>query len=218
VIRRIVDLFCGAGGASVGYSKAFPDAEIVGVDVVRQHDYPFEFILADAMTFDVSGFDLIHASPPCKLWTVARKVAAAKTDVLFDPHPDLLTPTLARLRELSTPWVVENVPGAPLSPAVVLCGSMFGLRVRRHRLFATSFVVDPPRCRHDLQSDVVGVYGLGGAWTRTAPGGGGRKVVGADAADALGITHTTRQSGLSQAIPPAYTEFLGRQLAARLDS
>lgn len=211
---RILDLFCGAGGAAMGYHRAFPDAEIVGVDVVRQDDYPFDFVQRDAMTFDLAGFDLIHASPPCKLWTVARKVSQAAAPTLFDPHTNLLTPTLARLSEHGGAWVVENVPAAPMVPTVVLCGSMFGLRVRRHRLFRSSFPMVAPPCRHDLQTDVVGAYGLGGAWTRTAPGGGGRKVVGAEAAEALGITHTDRQAGLSQAIPPAYTEWIGQQVAA----
>jgi DNA (cytosine-5)-methyltransferase 1 len=89
--------------------------------------------------------------------------------------------------------------------------------VRRHRLFESNIQLVPPPCNHKVQPVVLGVYGNGGAWTRTAPGGGGRKVVGQDAADAMGITHTTRQSGLSQAIPPAYTEHIGRQLLDHLD-
>ena len=211
---RLLDLFCGAGGASMGYHRAGFD--VVGVDIVSQPNYPFEFIQADAMTFPLEGFDVIHASPPCKLFTVARRVAQAAAPVLFDPHPDLLAPTRSKLQASGLPYVIENVPGAPIRHPVVVCGSAFGLEVRRHRLFESNHSLDGSGCRHDLQPHPVGVYGNGGAWTRTAPGGGGVKVAGADAARALGIDWTTRQPELAQAIPPAYTEFIGAQLLEHL--
>lgn len=212
---RVLDLFCGAGGAGMGYRLAWPDAEIVGVDIVRQWEYPFEFVQGDALSYPLDGFDFVHASPPCKAHTVANRVSRARAQSsMFEVHPDLVGVTLDRLRAWGGPFVLENVPGAPVPDPVILCGSMFGLRVRRHRLFACSFPVEAPKCAHHLQPEVVGVYGLGGAWTRTAPGGGGRKVVGAEAADALGITHTTTQAGLSQAIPPAYTRFLAERFDA----
>lgn len=211
--RRILDLYCGAGGCSMGYRRAFPDAEIVGVDIVRQWHYPFEFVLGDADTFPLDGFDLIHASPPCKLFTPLAALAAPS---LFAPHTDHLTPTFARFAELDVAWVVENVPGAPMpADAITLCGSSFGLEVRRHRLFASNRSMTAPACNHAAQPHPVGVYGAGGAWTRTAPGGGGVKVAGADAARALGIDWTTYQPSLSQAIPPAYTEWIGQQIAVR---
>ena len=108
------------------------------------------------------------------------------------------------------------MPGAALllPDALTLCGSAFGLRVRRHRLFASNVALpDPPPCDHAGQGHPVGVYGHGGAWDRSQhPGGGGIKVSRADAAEVLGIDWSTDQSRLSQAIPPAYTEWVGRQL------
>lgn len=212
---RLLDLFCGAGGAAVGYHRAGFD--VVGVDLVVQYDYPFRFHLGDAMTFPLDGFDAIHASPPCKHRTVARH-GGRRQDAMFDPHPDLLTPMLRRLRLLSVPWVVENVPGPQLdAPHVItLCGSMFRLLIRRHRLFASNVPLLQPECRHAAQGPVVGVYGTGGGDSGRAArgGGGGVKVSGADAARALGIDWTERQTGLSQAIPPVYTEFVGAHLMA----
>lgn len=211
---RLLDLFCGGGGCSVGYHRAGFD--VVGVDLMQQHAYPFEFHRGDALTFPLDGFDAVHASPPCKRFTVAGAVDRGTTLKLFDPHDDLLTPTLERLGRLTVPWVVENVPGAPMPGAVVYCGSSFGLRVRRHRLFVSNRALSAPPCDHRGQGQPVGVYGNGGAWTRTAPGGGGVKVAGADAALALGVDWTEHQPTLSQMIPPAYTEHIGRQIIAVL--
>jgi DNA (cytosine-5)-methyltransferase 1 len=205
---RLLDLFCGAGGAAMGYHRAGFD--VVGVDIVDQPHFPFEFRRGNAMTYPFDGFDVIHASPPCKRFTVARAVTVATRPTLFDPHPDLLTPTRERLRAHGAPYVIENVPGAPMAgDAVVCCGSAFGLGVRRHRLFESNTVLRGSGCYHDQQPEPVGVYGTGGAWTRTAPGGGGRKVAGTEAAAALGVDWTTHQPALSQAIPPAYTEHIG---------
>lgn len=198
----------------MGYTRA--GFEVVGVDSVQQWEFPFAFERGDAMTFPLDGFDVVHASPPCKSFTVANRVDRANNARLFDQHNDLLTPTLERLREWGGAWIVENVPGSPMpDDAVTLCGSSFGLRVRRHRLFASSVPLTAPACRHAEQGQPVGVYGNGGAWKRTAAGGGGVKVAGKDAADALGIDWTVDQTRLSQAIPPAYTEHLGAQLLRR---
>lgn len=208
-IRRILDLYCGAGGCSVGYHRAFPDAEIVGVDLVRKHDYPFEFVIGNADTYPLDGFDLIHASPPCKLFTSLGSLAPP---ALFSPHTDHLTPTIERFAGLAVPWVIENVPGAPMPDgAVTLCGSSFGLPVRRHRLFASNMDLGPPpACDHETQGPAVGVYGHAGASTRH------NKVGGAEAAEALGVDWTVVQDSLSQMIPPAYTEWVGRRIAEAL--
>jgi DNA (cytosine-5)-methyltransferase 1 len=213
VALRLLDLFCCGGGAAVGYAAA--GFEVVGVDIVMQREYPFEFHQGNALTFSFDGFDAVHASPPCKLHTTLHALQASKL-TLFEAHEDLIAPVRARLKASGLPYVIENVVGAPLVSPVVYCGSSFGLRVRRHRLFESNVPLSPPPCDHKSQPEVVGVYGMGGAWKRTAPGGGGRKVVGAEAAEALGITHTTTQALLSQAIPPAYTQHIGRQLAAML--
>lgn len=234
---RLLDLFSGAGGCARGYQRA--GFYVVGVDIIAQPRYAGdEFHRGDALdvlrhlldgeawhgyrlrpfvgTHDNERIDVIHASPPCKRFTVAGRVHAAVRPTLFEPHEDLLSPARALLAESGLPYVIENVPGAPMHEPVVYCGSAFGLRVRRHRLFESNVALVGSGCRHDLQPGVVGVYGNGGAWTRTAPGGGGVKVVGEDAADALGIDWTTYQPELAQAIPPAYTEHIGGYLLAEV--
>ena len=134
---RLLDLFCGAGGAGVGYHRAGFD--VVGVDHVAQPAYPFEFIRYDISNpdfefdFDLFAFDAVHASPPCKLFTPLRHVTESRFPSLFPQHTDLLGPTLERFSDggrldHGVPWVIENVPGAPLPSPITLCGSMFGLR------------------------------------------------------------------------------------------
>ena len=214
---RLLDLFCGVGGCTRGYQRA--GFYVVGVDIRHQPNYcGDEFYRADALTFPLEGFEVIHASPPCKRFTVARRVTARNRPALFEPHDDLLTPIRERLEATGVPYVIENVPGAPLRDPVTCCGSAFGLRVRRHRLFESNVPLRGSGCRHDQQPHPVGVYGDGGSWTRKAPGGGGVKVSGAEAAAALGIDWTDRQPELAQSIPPAYTEHIGRDLLAAWQS
>jgi len=210
---KIVDLCCNGGAASVGYHLAGFD--VIGVDIVPMHEYPYTFHLAEALAFEIPDDAVaVHASPPCKAHTSMRTFAGGPPLTLFDPHTDMIAPMRAKLEATGLPYIIENVPGAPLLDPFTLCGSMFGLAVRRHRLFETNFAVSVPSCDHKGQGPVVGVYGNGGAWDSTnRPGGGGRKVVGAEAAAAMGITHTTTQTLLSQAIPPAYTRHIGLQLA-----
>lgn len=135
---KLLDLFCCAGGAAVGYHKAGFD--VTGVDL-RKYNYPFEFVEADAMKLDrsfVGGFDAIHASPPCQAYS-----DLAKRNGNADMWPRLIEPVRAMLRASGKPYVIENVDGAPLLDPVILCGTMFrGLRVLRHRLFETNFPVD----------------------------------------------------------------------------
>src|SRR5574337_20985 len=124
---RLLDLFCCAGGCAMGYHRAGFD--VVGVDINPQQRYPFEFHQADAMTFDLSGFDAIHASPPCQAYTVL----GGREDLSH--YPDLVDAVRERLQASGKPWIIENVPGAPLRDPITLCGAMFGLRRYRHRLF-----------------------------------------------------------------------------------
>lgn len=214
---RCLDLFCGGGGCSVGYARAGFDVH--GVDIAVQRQYPF-FSVEQADALDVladvefcRSFDFIHASPPCQAYTSLRSLSSRR-------HPDLVGPVREALQRIGRPYVIENVVGAPLVAPVVLCGSMFGLGlghgiVRRHRLFESNVALEAPV---DACSGrpVIGVYGTGGAWTRVAPGGGGVKVSGADAARALGVDWTDHQPVLAQMVPPAYTEHLGRQVLAHL--
>ncbi len=205
---RLLDLFCGAGGCSVGYERAGFD--VVGVDVNPQPHYPFEFHQADAMTFSLDGFDAVHASPPCKRFTALSGMWNRKD------HPDLLTPTRDRLRAWGGPWVIENVPGAPVRPDVMLCGSMFGLgtstgaELRRHRLFEFS---EPTTlfmggCAHQAER-VIGVYGGHGRDRRRKSNT--QDFTTEERREAMGIDWMTGEE-LSQAIPPAYTELIGRHL------
>jgi len=212
---RLLDLFCGSGGAAMGYYRA--GFCIVGVDIVRQKRYPFEFIQADALVFlNLYGaeFDAIHASPPCQAYSCTRSLSS-KT------HPELIPATRHFLKKTGRPYIIENVPGAPLIDPVVLCGSMFdGLRVYRHRLFESNIPLKAPGpCRHKHCHSPIDVSGTGGLQKtpRKAPGGGlSRKPKNiSEARDAMGIPWMTRKE-LSQAIPPAYTAWLGKQLLAAL--
>jgi DNA (cytosine-5)-methyltransferase 1 len=201
----LLDLFCGAGGAAMGYHRA--GFEVVGVDVRPQPHFPFEFHQADALTFPFDGFDAIHASPPCQRFSTLNNGTWGNAS----GHPDLIAPIRERLIETRTWYVIENVPRAPLRDPVLLCGTMFGLAIeegslRRHRLFETNWPLEaPPHPRHE--GPTMGVYGHG-------RGGGpmrGRSA-NADQARRLMDMPWSNRDGLSQAIPPAYTEWIGRQL------
>ena len=206
---RLLDLFCCQGGAAMGYSRAGFD--VVGVDIVAQPRYPFEFHQGDALEYLAAHgheFDAIHASPPCQAYS------ATKSHPNVGAHPDLVGPTRDLLRVSGKPYAIENVPGAPLLNYVTLCGTMFGLRVIRHRLFECSpaLLFAPFSCRHHLP--VV-------KWGKSPnPDNEFHSVVGhlsnvPYARAAMGIDWMA-QDGLAQAIPPAYTEFIGRHLLEAL--
>ena len=231
---RLLDLFSGAGGAAEGYRRAgFTD--ITGVDVCPMPRYPFRFIQADALEF-LAGvkpgeYDLIHASPPCQNYSRMRRGRWQDRE-----HPDLVAAVRAALNALGTPYVIENVPGAPLIDPVMLCGTMFGLQtregsqLRRHRLFeAPGLVALIPPCQHNRQPAewvlasainpdgrlsmkrrpaTIGVWGNAGGHSHRDNldhyGVNARR-------EAMDIDWMT-QSELSQAIPPAYTCWIGRQI------
>lgn len=202
---RVLDLFCGAGGAAMGYHRA--GFEVVGVDINPQPNYPFEFHQADAMTFPLDGFDAIHASPPCQAYSVVTPDKAK--------HPDLYAPTRDRLIASGKPWVIENVIGAPYDSGVVLCGSMFDLTaddewIQRHRNFESSFWMPqlPHRHRKDRRAiTVAGHCFVKGIWERKHSRQGSFAL----ACRLMGIDWMTRKE-LVQSIPPAYTEWVGRWL------
>jgi DNA (cytosine-5)-methyltransferase 1 len=210
---RLLDLFSGAGGAAMGYHRA--GFEVVGVDIKPQPHYPFEFHQGDAMTYPLNGFDAIHASPPCQAYSVANNIHQR------DDHPDLVPATRERLKTAGVPWVMENVPGAPMRNYVVLCGLALGCNVKRHRLFEYEgfWLWGPPPCPKGHPGDWLLVFGhtvlSRGKVTGKAKGGGNvirREHVGTERGrEAMGIDWMNRDE-LSQAIPPAYTEFIGRQL------
>jgi DNA (cytosine-5)-methyltransferase 1 len=144
---RLLDLFCGAGGAAMGYAQA--GFEVIGIDSAPQPNYPFEFHQDDALEFLESPewpvqFHVIHASPPCQRYAHVTRWRGNPND-----HPDLLDRTVDALALRPIPWIVENVPEAMPNPDLLLCGSMFGLSIRRHRHFMSSVrLAAPGSCRH----------------------------------------------------------------------
>lgn len=209
---RLLDLFCGAGGCAVGYHRAGFD--VVGVDIKPQPRYPFPFVQADALEYVAEHgrkFDAIHASPPCQKYSQVNR----RQHLQGRHYPDLIAPTRTLLIASGLPWVIENVEQSPLLHSVRLCGTSFGLPIRRHRRFEASTMLLGIPCNHARfkekkyptcfqtkgkarrKSSVVQCYG-------NTPGVGLWP-------SALGIEWMNRYE-MSQAIPPAYTEFIGRQL------
>ncbi len=201
---KALDLFCGAGGASMGLHRA--GYEVTGVDIKPQPNYPFDFVQADviAMPWAFIPFDLVWASPPCQAFTAYKRRPGH-----VSPRKNLIPQVRELLRGFDRPFVIENVPGAPLESPVMLCGSMFGLDVRRHRNFETSFPVLPPSCRHDLQAPRFAPATNRKNLRRTVEVGVWRIPLETQR-KAMGIDWMTREE-LSQAIPPAYSEFIAKQ-------
>lgn len=199
---RLLDLFCGAGGAAMGYHRAGFD--VIGVDINPQPNYPFEFVQGDALDpVNWGRAAAIHASPPCQRYSTITARHGRQ-----DEHPDLIPRTRFLLEATGVPYVIENVEGAPLHHPVRLCGSMFGLQVRRHRLFEANVSLTQLECDHRSQGPVVGVYGnTGGSSKRDGVTFG--KVE--DWKRAMDIDWM-KAVELAQSIPPAYTDFIGRQL------
>lgn len=225
---KLLDLFCGGGGAGYGYHLA--GFEVTGVDHKPQPRYPFRFIHADALEYcreHWHEYDAIHASPPCQAYTALKSMWNSRE------HPDLVAPTRDILERTERPYVIENVPGAPLRASVMLCGTMFDLgsgdaELWRHRYFETNITIGLIQsCQHyQRRKRVIGVYGGHGRDRRrvvTVVGGSGGKSTRdgmqqftvAERSAAMGIDWMTGAE-LSQAIPPAYTEFIGKHLIAHL--
>lgn len=205
---RLLDLFCCQGGAGMGYSRAGFD--VVGVDLEWQERYPFDFSQADALQFlrdqrNLQAFDAIHASPPCQAFTKAQKLQN-------NDHPDLIAPVRRLLQKSGLPYVIENVPGAPLEDPIELCGTMFGLPLYRHRLFETSFPVpEPLHGQHWLKQVKMGRKP--GPDQIHQPVGHFSDVAGAREAMEMPWAN---QHGLAEAIPPAFTEYVGKHLLAHV--
>lgn len=228
---RLLDLFCAAGGAAMGYYRAGFD--VVGVDIKPQPRYPFPFLEHDALIvldeltaggaigcdthnerWYVGDFATVHASPPCQGYVERNKN-------LETPHPKLIGLIRERLQKLGIHFVIENVTGAArhMVHPVLLCGTMFDLPLLRHRLFETSIpqsLIRPCACRHNgtvAHGDYAAVYAMKGRGPRLGNGKreGPPRGQGPEWADAMGIDWMTREE-LTQAIPPAYTEYIGREL------
>lgn len=215
---KALDLFCGAGGASKGLYQAGFD--VTGVDINSQPRYPFKFIRADALTFDLGGFDLIWASPPCQAYCAMKVMKNARK------HPKLIEIVREKLINQETPYVIENVFGAPLLNATMLCGSFFNLKsqgyeLRRHRYFETSFNSSHSmKCSHGEKT--LGVYGAKirdialekrhyakDPCTRGKPIG--VVLPQSMGREAMGISWMNMQE-LSEAIPPVYSKYIAERL------
>lgn len=205
---RLLDLFCCQGGAAMGYHKA--GFRVTGVDQEDQPRYPFSFFRRDALDFLKRYgrfFDAVHASPPCQFYTNCQKLQG-------NEHPDLIEPVRELLVELGKPYVIENVPGAPLNDPVELCGAMFGLETYRHRLFETNWNLETPSHPvHIARTTKMGRSPVEGEFMHIV---GNFSGVGR-AREIMGMPWATRD-GLREAIPPAYTEYIGVQLRAHLDN
>lgn len=202
--KRVLDLFCGAGGAAMGLHYVWPNAEIIGVDIQPQPRYPFRFVHADALAFDLSGYDFIWTSPPCQRYTAMLNHGLADRN----RHPDHIAKTRERLQVSGADWVIENVPGAPLIHPIVLCGEMFDLRVTRHRLFESSWpVVQPVHLPH--RGTHIRKQNDGGYYYRVY----GHETGKASWSMAMGIDWM-RSPELAQAVPPAYSRYIAEQFQA----
>ena len=211
---RLLDLFCCEGGAGEGYRQAGFD--VVGVDVVLRDYHPGEFVQADAVAYTLEHaheYDAVHASPPCQRYLNGGNAARVRDQ---GDRPDLVGPIRDALEAAGRPYIIENVPGAPLRCDVLLCGSMFGLAVRRHRVFELGgwqFARLLPPCDHSRP--IAGVYGhphgKAGAWPGMLPS------TVESWREAMGMPWASA-TGLAEAIPPAYTRILGVELLRVLAS
>jgi len=206
---RLLDLFSGAGGAARGYQLA--GFHVTGVDINPQPRYAGdEFHQADAMTFPLDGYDAIHASPPCQAFTAYRRRPG-----VGENYPDLIAAIRARFdNELDpeVPWVVENVAGSPVIPYVRLCGSSFGLDVRRHRVFESNVAMLSPPCDHGWQTPRF-AQATNRSNRRSTVEVGVWRIPLEVQREAMGIDWMTLPE-LTEAVPPAFTRHIGEQLLA----
>lgn len=217
----LLDLYCKGGGASVGYQRA--GFRVIGADLKPQPHYPFRFIKADTRDvladLEPNGWSpllgeriaAVHASPPCQQFTRARHLRSAqggRTESL-----DLVDETRRRLRRTTLPYVIENVEGAPLY-GVTVCGSAVGLKVRRHRVFESNVFIPRMPCDHQAQGRPVGVYHV---LNDAIPGGGTTAETLAEGQEAMGIDWLPWDE-LKEAVPPAYTQFIGRVLLGAIQA
>jgi DNA (cytosine-5)-methyltransferase 1 len=211
---RLLDLFCGGGGAAMGYARA--GFEVVGVDIKPQPRYPFEFVQGDALAVGAEmalegRFDAVHASPPCQHYSSATRDASL--------HPDLYGLTRDLLDRSGLPYAIENVIGAPYSHGIVLCGSMFGLEaddewLQRHRNFEASWFLFQPECKHRKDKRPVTITGQAYV-SATREYSHSRQTTFPVAQRLMGIDWMTRDE-MKESIPPAYTEYIGKALMAQI--
>ena len=206
---KLLDLFCGVGGASVGYAQA--GFEVYGVDIKHGKRYPFNYLRADVLDVlrndeFIQQFDVIHASPPCQTHSITQHLRNAQGK--STSKIDLIPETRAALIASGKPYIIENVVGSPLIDPIQVCGSSFGLKVRRHRLFESNLKLQGSKCNHKAQGRPVGVYG---SLNDEIPNGGKTAKTISEARIAMGIDWAI-WTELVEAIPPAFTKYLGHQV------
>ena len=216
---KLLDLFCGVGGASVGYAQA--GFEVRGVDLKHGKRYPFTYLRADVLDIlkdkeFINQFDVIHASPPCQTHSITKHLRNAQGG--STSKLDLIPETRAALIASGKPYVIENVVGSPLIDPIQLCGSSFDLKVRRHRLFESNMDLTGSICDHKNQGKPIGVYGSMGDQPQGLNKANGKYVYGGqvartiqEAQNAMGMDWGI-WSEIKEAIPPAFTKYLGHQL------
>jgi DNA (cytosine-5)-methyltransferase 1 len=210
---KLLDLYCGVGGASAGYAAA--GFEVHGVDLKHGKRYPYIYLRADVLDVlqddnFIQQFDVIHASPPCQTHSITQHLRNAQGKTTS--KVDLIPQTRAALIASGKPYIIENVPGSPLINPVQLCGSSFNLKVRRHRLFESNMPIKGTGCNHKAQGRPIGVYG---SLNDQIPNGGKTAVNIAEARQAMGIDWAI-WTELVEAIPPVYTDYLGAQIVSWL--
>jgi DNA (cytosine-5)-methyltransferase 1 len=206
---KLLDLFCGVGGASVGYAQA--GFKVYGVDLKHGKRYPFTYLRADVLDVlrndeFIQQFDVIHASPPCQTHSITQHLRNAQGK--STSKIDLIPETRAALIASGKPYIIENVVGSPLLNPIQVCGSSFGLQVRRHRLFESNLKLQGSKCNHKAQGRPVGVYG---SLNDEIPNGGKTAKTISEARIAMGIDWAI-WTELVEAIPPAFTKYLGHQV------
>jgi DNA (cytosine-5)-methyltransferase 1 len=206
---KLLDLFCGVGGASVGYHQA--GFEVHGVDLKHGKRYPFTYLRVDVLDVFrdeeyINQFDVIHASPPCQTHSITKHLRNAQGK--STSKIDLIPETREALIASGKPYIIENVPGSPLINPIQLCGSSFGLKVRRHRLFESNMPLIGSICDHKAQGRPIGVYG---SLNDEIPKGGKTASTIGEARKAMDMNWAI-WSELVEAIPPAFTKYLGDQI------
>lgn len=221
----ILDLFCKAGGAAQGYYQA--GFEVLGVDIVAQPNYPFEFVQMDAIEFlktqDLTRFDAIHASPPCQAHTKAQALSKGRNNGKYGEHPDFIPQTRELLRELGKPYIIENVVGAPLEKPISLSGTQFkNIYTQRKRIFESNIDLQEPSTKPVAKKTPTAGNGFGQDGFIAICGSGGVRGMNSKQIPlywgfALGGIDWMTRAELAEAIPPVYTEFLGKQIIEYLD-
>lgn len=203
---EMLDLCCGLGGAAVGYARA--GFKVTGVDLLPQPDFPYEFWCMNALALDYEKlrmFDFIHVSPPCQEYSRATAVPRKHGK----SYPDLYRPFKAMLIASGKPYIIENVVGSPVK-GIGLCGTMFGLGVFRHRIFESNIPLSLPATPCTCTSKRIGEGYV------TVAGDASTKLEALAAMQIDWVSHKTLKWQVNQAIPPAYTEFLGKQAIEHL--